>query len=159
MKTLLFIKPFLILIVALFIALPYGVEGGEYLLIDLGTLGGSESYAQDVNDSRQVTGRSQIASGDAHAFIWNSQQGMQDIGTLGGANSNGLGINNNGEVTGWSQIASSGASHAFYYDGNAMHDLGAMSGINSGGQGINDNASISGTIFFDNDTHQALVLQ
>src|SRR5688500_8724284 len=56
----------------------------SYSVIDLGTLGGSFSQADDINAFGQVVGRSARSSGDRHAFLW--QNGvMADLGTLGGA--------------------------------------------------------------------------
>jgi uncharacterized membrane protein len=36
---------------------------------DLGTLGGSHSAANDINDLSQVVGYSQTAAGETHAFF------------------------------------------------------------------------------------------
>ena len=52
--------------------------------IDLGTLGGTDSYAIAVNESGQVVGVSQAAGGAEHAFSWTAAGGMIDLGTLGG---------------------------------------------------------------------------
>ena len=51
---------------------------------DLGTLGGTDSQGDAINDSGQVTGDA-ITAGDAaaHAFLWDGTT-MQDLGTLGG---------------------------------------------------------------------------
>jgi probable HAF family extracellular repeat protein len=38
-------------------------------MVDLGTLGGHESWGYDINDSGQVTGFSTTANGDQHAFV------------------------------------------------------------------------------------------
>ena len=39
-------------------------------LTDLGTLGGSYSFAHDVNSSGLIVGEAAIASGDSHAFSY-----------------------------------------------------------------------------------------
>ena len=51
---------------------------------DLGTLGGTDSYARGINDAGQVVGYFDTAGGD-HAFITGPDgMGMRDLGTLGG---------------------------------------------------------------------------
>src|SRR5687767_1185355 len=51
-------------------------------LVDLGTLGGSETYAVDVNSSGMVVGRGDLPGfGGAHPFVWTQTTGMIDIGT------------------------------------------------------------------------------
>ena len=52
-------------------------------MVDLGTLGGNFSYAEDVNDSGHVVGASTTASGEYHAFLWTPAGGMVDLGTMG----------------------------------------------------------------------------
>jgi len=72
----------------------------------LGTLGGGYSNANDINDSGQVAGESETATGDVHAFITaEGGMGMRDIGTLGGRSSAALGINDSGQVVGWSDTS------------------------------------------------------
>ena len=69
---------------AVLLALPASASGGSaYTAVDLGTLGGSDSYATKVNDAGQVVGYSYIA-GDVenHAFSWTKQGGMVDLGTF-----------------------------------------------------------------------------
>jgi probable HAF family extracellular repeat protein len=65
---------------ALFIAQPVTAEPSR---IDLGTLGGNEAIAFDINKNGQVVGRSQIADGQIHAFLWVSGA-MTDLGTADG---------------------------------------------------------------------------
>lgn len=51
--------------------------------IDLGTLGGTYSFAAAVNDRGQVVGISETASSERHAFFW--EEGvMTDLGLVGG---------------------------------------------------------------------------
>jgi len=40
-------------------------------MTDLGTLGGGNSFARDVNSFGQVVGSSQTIGGESHATIWN----------------------------------------------------------------------------------------
>lgn len=69
---------------------------------DLGTLGGSESVAEETNDAQQVVGSSQITNDVAvHAFVWTAAGGMQDLGTLSGASdSRAHSINALGQIVG-----------------------------------------------------------
>jgi probable HAF family extracellular repeat protein len=96
----------------------------SYTVTDLGTLGGTYSGATGINASGQVVGSSYTASGQLHAFLYDST-GMHDLGTLGGAGSGANGINASGQIVGSAQNAS-GSYHAFLYDGTGMHDLGTL---------------------------------
>ena len=108
-------------------------EAVLYTLTDLGTLGGPQSFAFDINDAGQVVGGADIpASGgpfpDFHAFLWDSAGGMQDLGTLGGENSSATGINNMGQVVGWSDTSAGFITPAKIFrsfqglSGDAHHD-------------------------------------
>src|SRR5438105_11648177 len=67
---------------------------------DLGTLGGTNSYALGVNDNGTVCGYSDIGGGSTHAFIWTKSRGMVDIGAtfLSSTYSYAHGINARGDV-------------------------------------------------------------
>jgi probable HAF family extracellular repeat protein len=78
---------------------------------DLGTLGGANSAAFDLNDNGSIVGTSETASGNSLAFLWRSDLGMQSLGTLGGASSAALGVNNSGQIVGVSDTRS-GERHA-----------------------------------------------
>lgn len=59
----------------------------RYLVVDLGTLGGSFSLAYSINDKGQISGTSTLAGDTAqHAFLF-KEGTMVDVGTLGGPNS------------------------------------------------------------------------
>lgn len=72
----------------------------------LGTLGGANSGAFDVNDRSEVVGSSNVRPGSAvnRAFLWSQAPRMRGLGTLGGENSVASAINYRREVVGASQI-------------------------------------------------------
>jgi probable HAF family extracellular repeat protein len=117
----------------------------SYSAVDLGTLGGTYSYAHAINSTGQVVGYSSTA-GDAqqHAFLYSTNR-MVDLATLNvfGGFSLGLGINDEGDVTGASYTPQHD-SHAFLYAAGAMTDLGTLGGRYSTGFGVNASAQVTG---------------
>jgi probable HAF family extracellular repeat protein len=78
--------------------------------VNLGTLGGSTSVANAVNDNGQVVGQSQIANGTYHPFSWTAAGGMVDLGSLGGSSS-ALKVGASGQVIGYSYLSGSSGSY------------------------------------------------
>src|SRR5438552_14483021 len=68
--------------------------------IDLGTLGGTSSFAHAVNASGQVVGESFTGAGQIHAFSWTQAGGMVDLGTLGGDVSRATAVTSGRQVDG-----------------------------------------------------------
>ena len=117
------------------------VESGKtklprYHVVSLGTLGGRETFAADINDKGQVTGTSETSDEEFHAFIYSNGQ-MTDLGTLGGSESRGADINNAGDIAGTSD------SRAFTYSKGRMIDLGGSAAYSSG-DAINSRGSVVG---------------
>ncbi len=69
-------------------------DGGTLNLMDLGTLGGRDSYGNAVNNAGQIVGESRTSSGEYHAFLWENGA-MTDLG-----NFTPLGINDQAQVVG-----------------------------------------------------------
>jgi len=88
---------------------------------NLGTLGGSTSFAHDINESDMIVGDATVANGDVHAFVW-SDNVMTDLGTFGGTYSSARSINESGQVVGRSYINETDKS-AFVYTDGVMYDL------------------------------------
>src|SRR3954470_21242016 len=83
------------------------LNAASYTVTDLGTLGGSESFANTLNANGQVSGASyMVGDADYHTFLWkpttaNGASGTKtDLGTLGGSQSFGNALNSSGQVAG-----------------------------------------------------------
>ncbi|WP_445245660.1 putative Ig domain-containing protein, partial [Microcoleus sp. OTE_8_concoct_300] len=116
-----------------------------YSIIDLGTLGGSESRAWAINKNGQVVGDAQTGSGQFRAFQFtdiNTNQlvdpgEMQDLGIVGNASeSRGRDINNNGQVVGF-LTTSTGSTRAFLW--NSTSGMQELTGSSNSALSINNN--------------------
>jgi probable HAF family extracellular repeat protein len=108
-------------------------------MTDLGTLGGTNGFAQCVNHRGQVIGGSSLAANPAacnsggpgcHAFFWQDAT-MTDLGTLGGDTSEAIWLNEAGEVVGSADLAgpSGNQTHdAVLWKDGKIHDLGTVPG-------------------------------
>jgi probable HAF family extracellular repeat protein len=141
-----------------------GVAG--YVMHDLGTLGGSNSYAYAINDSGQVAGESYKA-GDIvqRAFRTTGTPGvagyvMHDLGTLGGTNSYAGAINASGQVAGSSEMPGDLVGHAFRTTGTpgvggyVMRDLGSLGGSYINATGINTAGQVVGVGYLPGNAAQ-----
>lgn len=121
---------------------------GSYAITDMGTLGGSKSWAAAINASGAVTGYSQTTGNVSEdVFLWTSTGGMQDLGTLGGTFAIGSAINSAGEVVG-SSLLSDNNTHAFLWTSiGGMQDLGTLIGSSGFSEafGIDDQNRIVGS--------------
>ncbi len=142
--------------------------GGTCNIIDLGTLGGSETFANSINDLGQVVGTSRITGDDdSHAFFYSGGV-MQDIAPINSGNIRAgtpLGLNNLGQVV--SGVISGGAYYpAIYQPQNRRTTvLGSLGGSldNSGFTGvataINDSGVTVGYSYLNSLNRHAFVYQ
>jgi probable HAF family extracellular repeat protein len=112
-------------------------------MIDIGTLGGSYSFATAINESGTVVGASATA-GDAsvQAFRWTLSGGMQPLDDFG-SGSFANGINKQGQIVGYA--GATGGNHAVLWSNiGTVQDLGTLGGPTSWATGINDKGVITG---------------
>jgi probable HAF family extracellular repeat protein len=112
-------------------------------MTDLGTLGGTFSAVNALNNRGEVVGLSSLEDDQVfHAFLWTPSEGLQDLQTLGGDFAEATEINEAGEVVGWSFTPGDRATHAFLWRKGELTDLGTVgsdpcsqdAAINSAGQ-------------------------
>jgi probable HAF family extracellular repeat protein len=101
---------------------------GPYQIVDLGTLGGSESWAYAVNADGDVVGSASTADGHTHGFFYHAGT-LTDLATLpGGTFSVALAVNGDGLVVGYADTAA-GDQHAITWSaGLGLTDLGTLPG-------------------------------
>ncbi|MGD2153953.1 MAG: hypothetical protein PVG79_11855 [Gemmatimonadales bacterium] len=108
----------------------------DYEPIDLGTLGGDQSWAYDINRHGQVVGWSETADGDLHAFLWEKGK-ITDL-SPGKPDARAKAINDRGQVVG--QSGSPGNTVPVLWENGEMTVLGTQVGgvsaldINNRGQ-------------------------
>ena len=69
------------------------------VVLDLGTLGGEDSWAYGLNNLGQVVGWAELYEGNYHAFVYDGGD-LVDLGTLGGMFSSAYGVNDAGVIVG-----------------------------------------------------------
>ncbi len=132
----------------------------RYVVVDLGTLGGSFSLAYSINDKGQISGTSTLPS-DAvqHAFLFKNGK-MIDVGTLGGPNSESFSnVNNRTQDSGTAETAVTDPNNenfcsfgtmpsliclGFVWQKGIMTPLPAPGGNNGQAAAINDFGIVAG---------------
>jgi probable HAF family extracellular repeat protein len=126
--------------------------------VDLGTLGGDDSFAYRISDNGIIVGRAQDASGRFHAFVTTFNGGAIELNALNpradGDFGAALGVNSVGEVAGYYLTEGdhmSARNRVFYHRGFRVEDLGAFGGEDGVVVAVNDRGSLAG--FFSAEPH------
>jgi probable HAF family extracellular repeat protein len=141
--------------VSLAVSAPAAAPAGRWVIQDLGTLGGPESSATEINERGQIIGWADKVNGRGwqfrHAFLWQNGK-MRDLGTLGGPGSRAYAINNRGQIVGEADTTSAkdkdgdAFHHAFLWQDGMLRDLRTFKGSpGSAAYDINDNGQVVGS--------------
>jgi probable HAF family extracellular repeat protein len=111
----------------------------SWRLVDLGTLGGSGSFATAVSDNGFVAGCSNTPSGDVHAFLYRNGR-MVDLAGDEAGNSCALAVNGRGEAAG-----RNGSGELVVWSGNGVVALGVKGNVGA----MNDAGLVVGSYTAD----------
>ena len=135
-------------------------------LTDIGTLGGYESHAHDINNKGQIVGQSTtIGAVQRRAFLYDNGT-MINLGSLaksGFDESDANAINESGQVVGKSDTGTT-VTHAFIWENGKMTDLNTLVTLPAGwtlreATDINDDGDIVGWGYNPQGTQYAFLLE
>jgi probable HAF family extracellular repeat protein len=128
---------------------------------DLGTLGGSTSFAADINDQGVIVGTADNIYGQTHAFKLVPGSLMADLHALSSGRSEAKAINESNVVVGTSGVTQPDGTvvnHAVRWNAdNSLTDLGTVPGASAVATDINDAGVIVGTLTFNELDTRAFV--
>jgi probable HAF family extracellular repeat protein len=100
----------------------------QYEIIDLGTLGGTISRAEEITEDGVISGYASIASGAVYPVLW-IDGAIQDLGAPPFGGGKAVGVNNTGQVV----VKAEGSPQSFrgfLWEGGTWTDLGLLPGRN-----------------------------
>jgi len=115
-------------------------------VIELGALGGDQSYAYDINNLGQIVGVAELAEGHphgSHAFLWENGA-MRDLGSPGRI-SWALAINERGQIAGKYLVEGNNYTLPFFWENGQFTVLPNLSGNRTAvAEAINDDGVVVG---------------
>ena len=105
---------------------PFFYENG--IMVDMGTLGGTQGEPVGMNDRGDVVGDATLKGDEiSHGFVW-SEGTMHDVGTLGGDFSTVYSINDKREAAGYAFTKNDARFRAVRWKNGRLLDLGTPNG-------------------------------
>ena len=115
-------------------------DGEEW---DTGSVNGTNSWMDDINNAGQAVGYSDVGPAEFHAAIW--ERGViRSLGTLGGVFSRARAINDVGVAAGMSDNANGNARGCIWWPNGTTTELPTLGGSESQAMDINERNQVVG---------------
>ncbi|MCC6619601.1 MAG: DUF11 domain-containing protein [Deltaproteobacteria bacterium] len=126
----------------------YIFRANGFETVELGTLGGDESWATAINDAGVVVGVSETASGALHAFRWTEDDYMVDLGPaqVGGGDSSASLLSQSGWVAGTSASGGGSSPAVVWTPGNVVWVLELLGARAATPVALNEAGAIAGNL-------------
>jgi probable HAF family extracellular repeat protein len=129
-------------------------------IVNLGTLGGIESFAYAINNSGQIVGYAYDTNEASRAFLYSGGK-MTNLDAFGATDSAATAINSSGQIAGWARFSGSSTLGFILNPGGSNQFLGTLGGWFSEPTAMNDAGEVAGISDTANDSadHAFLSLQ
>lgn len=164
-----YIRIWLVLFIAAVLAVSQAAAAYPQL-IDLGTLGGDYTSAEDLNNRGQVVGSSSLTGGlipgsssvdytQVRAFLWEKGE-MINLGTAGGVSSAARAVSDSGKIAGFVvDSLEPRQQRAFLWENGVMTILAGLGGDISYAEDINNRGQIAGSSTDEEGRYHAVLWQ